>query len=81
MDKRADASVMRIADDLDVADLGVRREMIRESTDQLSVIHGGGEASDKDAGVVREFLKISVSGGDGACKLVRQVGCGGGWGG
>ena len=71
---------MRIADDLDVVDLGVRREMIVESTDQLSVIHGGGEASDEDAGAVREFLEISVSGGDGACKLVCQLGCGSGRG-
>ena len=72
LDKSANASVMKIADDLDVVDLSVRREMIVESTDQLSVIHGGGEASDEDAGVVREFWEISVSRGDGACEL----GCG-----
>lgn len=72
MDKSADAAMTRIADDFDVVDLCVRREVIVESTDQLSVIHGRGEASDEDAGVVRELLE-TVS-------LVRQLGCGGGRG-
>ena len=72
MDKSADAAMTRIADDFDVVDLCVRREVIVESADQLSVIHGRGEASDEDAGVVRELLE-TVS-------LVRQLGCGGGRG-
>ena len=63
--------MIRIADHLDVADLGVRREMIIESVGQLSVIHSGGEASDKHARVMREFWEVS---GSGAC----QLGCGGG---
>ena len=44
--------------------------MIVESTDQLPVVHGRGETSDEDAGIVGEFWKISAS-------LVRQLGCGG----
>ena len=71
----------RIANDLDAEDLGVRREMIVESTDQLSVIHSRGETPDEDAGIVREFWEISVSGGDWAYRLVCQLGCGGGRGG
>ena len=71
LDESADASMTRIADDFDVVDLCVRREVIVESTDQLSVIHGRGEASDEDAGIVRELLEISV---------VCQLGCGGGRG-
>jgi len=80
LDKSTDATMTRIADDLDVVDLGVRREMIVESTYQLSVVHGGGEASNEDAGIVRELWEISVSGGDGAYRLVCQLGCGGGRG-
>ena len=62
-----------IADYLDVLDLGVRREMLVESVGQLSVIHSGGEASDEDAGIMREFREVSESG-------ARQLGCGGGRG-
>jgi hypothetical protein len=40
LDKSTDASMTRIADDLDVVDLSVRGEVILESTDQFSVIHG-----------------------------------------
>ena len=76
MDKSTDTTMTRIADDLDVVDLGVRREMIVESTDQLSVIHGGGKASNEDTGIVRELWEISV----GAYRLVCQLGCGGGRG-
>jgi hypothetical protein len=71
----------RVADDLYVVDLSVGREVIVESTDQLSVIHGRGEASDEDAGIVGEFWEVSVSGRAGACGRVRQLGCGGGRGG
>ena len=69
MDKSADATVARIADDLDVVDLCVRGEVIVESTDQLPVVHGRGEASDEYAGIVRKFLEISAT-------LVSQLGCG-----
>ena len=39
LDKSADTTVIRIADDLDVVDLSVRGKMIVESANQLSVIH------------------------------------------
>ena len=55
-----------IADDLDVVDLSVGGEVIVESTDQLPVIHGRGEAPDEDAGIVRELWEVSVSRGGGA---------------
>lgn len=80
LDESADSSMTRITDDLDVVDLGVRREMIVESTDQLSVVHGRGEAPDEDAGIVGEFWEISVSGGDWAYRLMCQLGCDGGRG-
>lgn len=63
--------MIRIADYLDVLDLGVRREMLVEGVGQLPVIHSGGEASDEDAGIMREFGEVSETG---AC----QLGCGGG---
>ena len=66
MDKSADATMAGIADDLDVVDLSVGGEVIVESTDQLPVIHGRGEAPDEDAGIVRELWEVSVSRGDGA---------------
>jgi len=62
--------VARIADDLDVVDLSVGSEVIVESTDQLPVVHGRGEASDEYAGVVREFWEISAT-------VVSELGCGG----
>ena len=70
MDKSADATVARIADDLDVVNLSVRSEVIVESTDQLPVVHGRGEASDEYAGIVRKFWEISAT-------VVSQLGCGG----
>jgi len=70
LDKSADATVARIADDLDVVNLCVRSEVIVESTDKLPVVHGRGEASDEYAGIVRKFWEISAS-------LVSQLGCGG----
>ena len=80
MDKSADATMAGIADDLDVVDLSVGGEVIVESTDQLSVVHGRGEAPDEDAGIVGEFWEISVSGGDWAYRLMCQLGCDGGRG-
>ena len=73
MDKSTDATMTRVTDDFDVVDLRVRREVFVESTNQLPMIHGRGEAPDEDAGIVRELLEVSVS-------LVCQPGCGGGRG-
>lgn len=70
LDKSANTAMIRIADDLDVANLSVGREMIVESTDQLSVIHRRGETSNEDARLVRELLEIPVPRGDGACGVV-----------
>lgn len=77
MDKSTNTTVIGIADDLDVVDLSVRREMVVESTNQLSVIHRGGETSNEDACLVGEFWEISAPGGDGAYRLVCQLRCGG----
>ena len=71
LDKSADATVARIADDLDVVNLSVRSEMIVESTDQFPVVNGRGEASDEYACIVREFWEISAA-------VVSELGCGGG---
>ena len=65
--------MIRIADDLDVPDLGVGREMIVEGTDQLPVIHCGGETSDEDACLVGQLLEISTPGGECACRVVCQL--------
>ena len=70
LNESADATVARIADDLDVVNLSVRSEVIVESTNQFPVINGRGEASDENAGVVREFLEISAT-------LMSELGCGG----
>lgn len=56
MNESADTTMIRVADDLDVPYLSVRREMITESTDQLSLIHCGGETSNEDARLVRELF-------------------------
>ena len=39
LDKSADTTVIRIADDLDVVYLSIRGEVIVEGANQLSVIH------------------------------------------
>lgn len=78
LDEGAYTTVIRITDDLDVVHLGVGREVIVKSTNQLSVIHCGGETSDEDAGLVGEFWEITVSG---ASRLECQLRGGGGRGG
>ena len=67
LNKSADTTMIRIANDLDVPYLSVRREMITESTDQLSLIHRGGETSNEDACLVRELF---ASGDDGVRRVV-----------
>ena len=80
LDKGTDTTVIRIADDLDVVDLGVRREVIVESANQLSVIHCRGKTSDEDACLVRKFQGVSRPRGNGAYRLACQLRCGGGRG-
>ena len=62
LDKGAYTTVIGITNNLDVVDLSVRGEVIVEGTNQLSVVHCGGETSDENARLVREFLDVSVPG-------------------
>lgn len=73
LDKCAGATMVRVADDLDVPSLSVGREMIMENADQLSVIHCGWKTFNKDASLVRVLLKISATGVSGVCKAMCRL--------